>query len=143
MLSRAWLYLHLNSATQLIYELLSSLSFSLPVLNIFWFKNKLRLATYVLCYFTEKKWTANYISDCDTFGNIFLLHVSVTGLAIWWESQKLNMTVPEIFTNWNTMKLFHQADSQYWVEEGPRVTPLKLLLLGLCERTMTLDFYHV
>lgn len=28
------------------------------------------------------------------------------------------MTVPEIFTKSNTMKLFHQADSQRWVEGG-------------------------
>ena len=50
--------------------------------------------------------------------NIFLLHASVTGLTVWWESQKPSVTVPEIFTKLDTVKLFHQADSQHQAEGG-------------------------
>lgn len=104
--------------------------------------SQFRLATCALCYVTEKKWTVEHVSGCDTFGNIFLLHASVTGLTVGWESRKHSGMVPEIFTKSNTMKLFSSSwFSTGW--EGTGVIPSKLMSLGLCGRTMMLYFYHV
>lgn len=112
--------------------------------------SQIRLATCALCYVTEKKWTVEPVSGCDTFGNtfathlrhIFLLHASVTRLIVGWESRKHSVTVPEIFTKSDTMKLFSSSwFSTGW--EGIGVIPSKLMSLGLCGRTTMLYFYHV
>lgn len=113
-LTRARQYLHLKCHQINLWGSLFPFIFSSSSEYILTYDNS-QLATYALCYFIKKKWAANYISGCDTFGNFFLLHVSVTGLAVWWESQKASATVPEILSRPKTMKLFHIAESLHWV----------------------------
>lgn len=48
----------------------------------------------------------------------FLFMLQSTRLTVWWESQRPSVTVPEIFTKSNPMKLFHRADTWHWGKGG-------------------------